>query len=140
MAMATNGAGATLVYDGECPFCSAYVKYVRVRESVGGLKLVDARSGEPPVDEIRRRGYDLDEGMVLVIGNRFYHGADCINALAMLSSESSAFNRLNAAVFKSERLSKLLYPALRFGRNTTLRLLGRRKMGSSADAAAPARE
>jgi len=127
-----TGAGATLVYDGECPFCSAYVRYVRVRDSVGGLRLVDARSGEPPVDEIRRRGLDLDEGMVLVIGDRFYHGAECIHVLALLSGESTLFNRVNAAIFRSAPLSKLLYPVLRLGRNTALRLLGRRKIEQSA--------
>jgi predicted DCC family thiol-disulfide oxidoreductase YuxK len=120
---------AWLVYDGECPFCSAYVKYVRVRDSLGQLHLIDARAGSRLVHEIREAGYDLNDGMVLKVGNSYYHGADCVHALALLSSRSSLFNRLNAAVFASPRLSRIVYPVLRAGRNATLRLLGRTKIG-----------
>lgn len=119
---------AWLVYDGECPFCSAYVKYVRVREHVR-LHLVNARDGGPLVDEIVNRGLDLDEGMVLKMGDRYYHGADCINVLATLSTRSSAFNRINARMFSSPTLARALYPVLRAGRNGALSLLGRRRLG-----------
>ncbi|MDO8342732.1 MAG: heme-binding protein [Cellvibrio sp.] len=30
-----------LVYDGECPACKTYCKYIRIREAVGNLRLVD---------------------------------------------------------------------------------------------------
>jgi predicted DCC family thiol-disulfide oxidoreductase YuxK len=119
---------AWLVYDGECPFCSAYVKYMRVRDGVGQLHLIDARAGSRLVQEIRAAGYDLNDGMVLKVGNSYYHGADCVHALALLSSRSSLFNRLNAAIFASPRLSRIVYPILRAGRNATLRLLGRTKI------------
>jgi len=32
-----------LIYDGECPACNAYCQVVNIRESVGDLRLVDAR-------------------------------------------------------------------------------------------------
>ena len=121
---------AWLVYDGDCPFCRRYVQYVRVRQSVS-LRLVNARDGGALVDEVRRAGLDLDGGMVLKMGDRYYHGADCIHVLALLGSPSDAFNRVNAAIFRSERLSRLLYPVLRAGRNATLRLLGRSKVGAA---------
>lgn len=117
-----------LVYDGNCPFCSAYVRYVRVRESVGKLHLVDAREAHPVVTEVREAGLDLDEGMVLKLGSRLYHGADCIHALAMLSTSSGLFNRVNAAIFRSKGASRVLYPFMRAGRNTALRLLGRGRL------------
>lgn len=128
----TSQDRALLVYDGDCPFCSRYVAYMRLKESVGPIDLVDARQGGPAVEEVRRKGYDLDEGMVLRLGDTYYHGADCVNALALLSSRSGAFNRVNAAIFRSPALSRLLYPALRFGRNCTLRLLGRRRLKDDA--------
>lgn len=115
-----------LVYDGACPFCTAYARYVRVRRSVGILELVDARQGGSLVEEVREAGHDLDQGMVLKMGGRLYHGADCLNVLAMLSSRSGLFNRLNAAIFRSPALSRALYPSLRAGRNLTLALIGRR--------------
>lgn len=122
---------AWLVYDGQCPFCSTYVKFLRVRDSVGTMHLVDARKGGPLVDEIRRAGLDLDEGMALKLGGRLYHGADCIHVLALLSTSSGLFNRTSAAVFRSKALSHRLYPVLRAGRNAALFLLGRKQMRDS---------
>lgn len=120
---------AWLVYDGACPFCSAYVRHVRVREAVGRLRLVDARSGDAAVEQVLARGYDLDRGMVLKLGDRFYHGADCMHVLASLGTRSGAFNRLNAVVFSSPTLSRWIYPVLRTVRNATLLVLGRRRIG-----------
>ena len=120
-----------LVYDGECPVCSTYVRYVRIRESVGTITLIDAREGGPWVRRIQEEGLDLNEGMVLVYGNRIYHGADCIHMLALLSSPSGLFNRANAAIFRRPGLARVLYPVLRSGRNLLLRLLGRSKLEPS---------
>ena len=119
----------TLIYDGECPFCSRYARFVRLKRAVGHLKLVDARTDEADVVEARARGFDLDDGMTLVIGDTYYHGADCLNRLALMSSRSDSFNRLNFLLFRSARFSGICYPLLRAGRNLTLRVLGRPKMG-----------
>ena len=124
----TADAQPVLVYDGECPVCSSYVRYVRVKESAGQLILVNAREGGPWVERVRQAGKDLDEGMVLFYGGRLYHGADCIHMLALLSSSLGPFNRLNAVVFRSPTASKFLYPILRAGRNLLLRLLHRSKL------------
>ena len=124
----SNGEGATIVYDGDCPFCSRYVTMVRLRDSIGPVRLVNARDPDPIVDDLKRQGYDLDQGMVLKMGGRIYHGADCITTLAMLSTSVGAFNRINAALFRSPTASRLLYPAMRAGRGLVLRLLGRTKI------------
>ncbi len=123
---------ARLVYDGECPFCSAYVKHVRLKDACGPVELIDARSGDPIVDQLVKDGYDLDEGMVLLLDGQIYHGDECIHALALMTSPSSLFNRLNARVFSSRRLSAVLYPVLRACRNATLQLMGRRKISQTA--------
>jgi predicted DCC family thiol-disulfide oxidoreductase YuxK len=117
-----------IVYDGQCPFCSRYVQLVRLRETLGQVRPVDARKGGPQVEEVRKAGLDLDEGMVLKLDGRLYHGADCINMLALLSTPSSRFNRWNVALFRSRTASRVLYPVLRTGRNAVLRLLGRSKI------------
>lgn len=118
--------GNFLVYDGDCPFCSAYVKVLRLREALGAdLRLLSARDGGPVVDALVARGYNLDEHFVMVHRGHIYHGAECINRIALLTGESRLFNRINAAIFRSPVLSRVLYPWLRMGRNTTLFLLGR---------------
>ncbi len=98
-----TAAGAWIVYDGECPFCSRYVAMLRLRETLGSIALVNARDGGPEVEEARAAGLDLDEGMVLKFDGRLYHGDDCIHRLALLSTPSGAFNRVNAAPHGAER-------------------------------------
>ena len=123
---------AWIIYDGDCPFCSAYVRMVRLKESLGAVHLLNARDGGPLVDEVQARGLSLDEGMVLKWQGRFYHGADCINMLALMSTPSSAFNRLNGWLFRSPTVSRVMYPVLRAGRNAALFLLGRKKIKYSS--------
>ena len=121
-------AGAVLVYDGDCPVCSAYVRYVRIKESAGALVLVNARDGGPWVARVRQARLDLDEGMVLFYGGRAYHGSDCIHMLALLSTSSGGFNRLNAWLFSRAGIARVLYPLLRACRNLLLRILHRPKL------------
>lgn len=123
-----NADGLVIVYDGECPFCSNYVQVLTLRDTVGKVQLVDARSDHALVSKLQLDGYDLNEGMAALFGGRVYYGAECVNMLALLSSESGVFNRMNNMIFRSGTLSRILYPFLRTGRNITLRLLGRTKI------------
>ncbi len=128
-----EGEQLWLIYDGECPFCSSYVKFVRLQESIGQLNLVDARQGGELVDSIRKNGLDLNEGMVLKHRERLYHGSDCINILALMSTRSGLFNKLNAAIFRNATASRVIYPVLRAVRNVVLRLLGRKKISTQSE-------
>lgn len=121
-----------LLYDGECPFCSSYVSYVRLRETVGPVTLADAREHPQLVAEARSLGYDIDEGMVLKLDGHYYFGGDCIHALSLLTTSSGLFNRLNRSLFKSRTVARLAYPLLRTGRNLALVVLGRRRIGASS--------
>ena len=113
-----------LLYDGDCPFCKSYARLVRLRDALGELRLINARDPSSELDAARQLGYRIDDGMVLCIDGEYFHGDDCINRLALMSSEVSAFNKLNRWVFSSRRRSALLYPILRACRNLTVRLRG----------------
>ena len=57
-----------VVYDGECPFCTAYVKLLRLREAAGKVELVNAREADHPIVlKVRDRGIVLDEEMALML-------------------------------------------------------------------------
>ncbi len=117
-------ADAYIVYDGDCPVCGEYVAHMRLRKALGAVKLVNARDGGPEVAEIEARGLDLDEGMAMKLGGRVYHGADCVHAMALLSSQAGWFNRLNAFLFRSPAFSRAAYPLLAGARRLLLALRG----------------
>ncbi len=107
-----------------------YCQIVRIRESVGDLKIIDARKKSDVLDEITDRGLDIDQGMVLKMGDQLYFGSDAIHALALISSRSGIFNRFNYWMFKSKYISSWLYPMLRFCRNLLLKILGKTKINN----------
>lgn len=126
--MPDTSKAKAIVYDGECPFCSQYVKMLHLQKTIGKVELIDARSSHPLVTELTEKNIDLDEGMAFIDGEDLYYGDECINKLALLSTSSNLFNTFNYCIFRSKTLSKILYPMLKFGRNSTLKLLGRKKI------------
>jgi predicted DCC family thiol-disulfide oxidoreductase YuxK len=127
---ARTSAGPVIVYDGECPFCAAYVRMVRLRTAVGPVTMVDARTGSHPVmAKISAAGLDLDAGMVVALHGQLYHGDAALTVLASLTTPSGLFNRLSGWLFRSPARARVIYPPMVAGRNLTLRLLGRRKLG-----------
>ncbi|NND82078.1 MAG: DUF393 domain-containing protein [Gammaproteobacteria bacterium] len=119
-----------LIYDRECPACHAYCQVVRIRHTVGDLKIVNAREDTAVMDEITAAGLDIDQGMVLKVGDQLHYGAAAIHALALMSSRSGLFNRFNYWVFRSPAASAMLYPLLRSCRNLLLKLLGKSKINN----------
>ena len=113
-----------LVYDGECPMCNNYAHFLNLKQSVKELILIDARQGGPLVDEIRSLPHDLDDGMVVKIGERYYIGHEALNVLALLSGSHGVFSRINRLVFSSQLTARLGYPWLKLGRRLLLRLKG----------------
>ena len=119
-----------LVYDRECPACNAYCQVVRIKESVGDLRIVDARENSEVMNEITAQGLDIDQGMVLKMGGQLYYGADAIHALALIGSRSGILNRLNYWLFKSKKISKILYPLFKVSRNLLLKILRKTKINN----------
>ncbi|WP_293759420.1 DCC1-like thiol-disulfide oxidoreductase family protein [uncultured Paraglaciecola sp.] len=122
-----------LVYDRECPACNAYCKVVKIRESVGDLRIVDARKNSEVMNEITAQGLDIDQGMVLKMGEQLYYGADAIHTLALIGSRSGILNRLNYWMFKSKIISRVFYPLLRASRNLLLKILKKTKINNLKD-------
>ncbi len=127
-----SGTGPVIVYDGDCPLCSRYVRMARLRESAGPVTLINAREADhPTVAAIHRAGLDLDAGMVVILDGQMHHGAQAMALLSALTTRSGPFNRLMRLAFGSPRRARLLYPPLVFGRLLLLRLLGRGRIGSA---------
>jgi predicted DCC family thiol-disulfide oxidoreductase YuxK len=119
-----------IYYDGDCPFCTRYVSYLRLKEAVGAPMLVDLRQDEAARSRLSDAGYDVDQGMVAEIDGRFYHGDDAVHALSLAAGPSGTLNRLTAGIFANPTVARIAYPVMRAGRNLTLDLLGRRPMAA----------
>ena len=103
-----------LVYDGACPFCRAYVRQPRFTTRAGQrLRLVDGREAPELVDRMRRGGCDLDEGMILVDGDRRYHGAAAMTRLEAMATGSGRLDRLARWLASNPARARRLYPWLR---------------------------
>lgn len=113
-----------LVYDDECPVCRTYCRRVRIEQSVGRLHLVDARQPGPLMDEITAAGLDIDQGMVLKLGQARYYGADAMHMLTLISTRTGWFNRLCFLFFGSRPGAHVFYPLGKAFRNLVLKLLG----------------
>jgi predicted DCC family thiol-disulfide oxidoreductase YuxK len=108
-----------IVYDGACPFCTAYVSLLRLRERMQ-VELLSARSTDERINEFLALGYRLDDGMLVQIDGLIYVGADAMHQLAIISNQYGIFNRIQRFVFSRKWLAYLLYPLLRLGRRLVL--------------------
>jgi hypothetical protein len=63
--------------------------------------------------------------MVLKMGDKFYYGADAINALALISSRSDLFNHINHWLFRSKRRADFIFPVMMKFRKIMLKLSGK---------------
>ena len=87
-----------IVYDGACPFCNAYVRLLRLKAQIGEVELLNARDADARIAHYQQQGFDLDQGMLVVLGDVVHSGADAMQVLASCSTPSAWFNRCNAAL------------------------------------------
>jgi predicted DCC family thiol-disulfide oxidoreductase YuxK len=119
-----------LLYDGDCPACSAYVAMARLRQLYPDLQILSARTEPDLVAHLRRIGYEINDGMVLSLGGKIYYAAEATRMIATLGRESSS--RLRRVVLGSigtAPWARPLYPWLNRGRLLLLRILGRKPIG-----------
>ena len=109
-----------LIYDGDCILCRNSAKALKIRKAVGRIEIINARNSHPLVTEASASGYNLNEGILVKFNNNYYYGADALNFLALISSSSDLFNKLNSFIFKSKWLSACSYPLFKAIRNTLL--------------------
>ena len=112
-----------IIYDGACPFCRAYVRLHRLRQDIGTVELLSARDADDRIAHFQAQGFDLDQGMLVVMGDVVHSGAEAMQVLASCSTSLGWFNRCNRWIFSSRCLSRLIYPMLRAGRRIALFLL-----------------
>ena len=118
-----------LLYDGEFPACSSYVAFSRLRRLHPSLKVLDAR-GEPAlVEELRGRGYEINEGMVMQLDGEIFFGAEATRQIARHAREGGVLRRALLDAIGDAPWSRALYPLLNRCRRLLLVMLGRKLIG-----------
>ena len=116
-----------LLYDGECPACSAYVAMSRLRQLYPDLRVMSARDQPALVAELRQAGYEINEGMVLALDGQLHFGPEATRTIAVMGRASPSLWRRGAlALIGTAPWARPLYPWLNRCRQLLLRMLGRK--------------
>ena len=128
----TDTGPSVIVYDGECVFCANYVRFLKLKDAIGPVELLDARSDDPRVKRYWSDGYDLNQGMLFIHRGRTYHGDEAINVLAGLSSDlwSSTGSMGSCCPIPGPRSCSIL---LKLGRRLVLLLRGKKLLTHPTD-------
>ncbi|RYA23785.1 hypothetical protein CRU96_05975 [Malaciobacter halophilus] len=105
-----------LYYDKDCPFCSKYATFLKLKEN-HKLTIYNARDNKELMNDFYKKGFDINRGFIILIDDLvLIQGSD---ALAYL--DNIAKNRL--FIFRSSKLMFLIYPIFKFLRKIILFLL-----------------
>ncbi len=103
----------TFIYDGECPFCNHFAELLELKSKINNIKILDGRKNLSLIKSLLEKGYDLDQGAILLKNDDIFHGAKAINTICNeVKNPSSNLLKILSSVFKSHKRTKLLFPFL----------------------------
>jgi predicted DCC family thiol-disulfide oxidoreductase YuxK len=109
-----------LLYDGECPACRAYVAMSRLRQKYPALAVWNAREQPDKVAAWRAKGFDVNEGMILVLDGRIHFGAEATRMIALIGGAESLPAQGFLWTVGLAPWARALYPLLNRGRQLLL--------------------
>tara|TARA_B100000212_G_C27028809_1_gene386418 strand:+ start:96 stop:485 length:390 start_codon:yes stop_codon:yes gene_type:complete len=111
----------TFIYDGECPFCNHFAELLELKSKVNNISILDGRKNPELIKDMLIKGYDLDNGAILLKNDEIFHGADAINTICKLIKEpSSKLLEILSATFKSSERTRFIFPFLVIARRLAL--------------------
>ena len=103
----------TFIYDGECPFCNHFAELLELKSKIKDISILDGRKNPKLIRDLLIKGYDLDNGAILLKDEDIFHGADAINAICKLIKEpSSKLLEVLSEIFKSSKRTRFIFPFL----------------------------
>ena len=113
------------LYDGECPFCNHFSELLELRSGLPDLTIKNARDNLPEMKSLLERGYDLDNGAILLKGDEVLHGAQAINWIcSQITKPSDELLKLIALTFSSKLRTDVIFPLLILARRILLFVKG----------------
>ncbi len=113
------------LYDGECPFCNHFSELLELRSGLPEITIMNARDNLPEMKILLQKGYDLDDGAILLKGDEILHGAQAINWIcSQITKPSDQLLKLIAFTFSSKLRTDLTFPLLLLARRSLLFIKG----------------
>ena len=108
-----NEPNFTFIYDGECPFCNHFAELLELRSKVNNISILDARKEPKLVKELLSKGFDIDQGAVLLNEDKIFHGHEAINRICnQINNPSSKLLKILTMTFKSSKRAQFIFPFL----------------------------
>ena len=103
----------TFIYDGDCPFCNHFAELLELKSKIKNISILDGRKNPKIINSLLEKGYDIDNGAILLKGDEIFHGAEAINKICnQISNPSGKLLKLLSIIFKSDKRTKFIFPFL----------------------------
>jgi predicted DCC family thiol-disulfide oxidoreductase YuxK len=113
----------TLYYDKQCPFCSKYANFLKLKENFE-ITLKDARQN---LDEISLicENLNINDGFIVVYKNECFQGAKALAFLNSAVDKTTFLGKLHFLFRYDNSFSNLLYKLFFIWRKIILFILGK---------------
>ncbi|GAB1267244.1 hypothetical protein NBRC116493_04970 [Aurantivibrio infirmus] len=118
-----------LLYDRQCPVCRYFADTYELTND--HIELVNAREQSAILKRAADRNFDVNNGIVLVVGESFYFAEDAMVQLVNRQHFPGPIGFVIGRIFKYPRLAKLVNPILVFLRKILLKLLGKQQISKN---------
>ncbi len=109
------------IYDGECPFCNHFAQLIELQSSIPSLQILDGRQDLSVLRSFYKKGYDLNNGAILINDGHIMHGAEAVNWIcSQMNKPSDLLLEILRIIFKSDKRTQILFPLLLWGRRISL--------------------
>ncbi|KGG35819.1 DCC1-like thiol-disulfide oxidoreductase family protein [Prochlorococcus sp. SS52] len=113
------------IYDGECPFCKHFAELLELKSGLPDIFILNARENLPEITSLLNRGYDIDNGAILLKDEEVLHGANAINWIcSRIDKPSDSLLKILSIVFFSKKRTNFIFPLLIIARRFALLLKG----------------
>ena len=114
------------IYDGDCPFCNHFAQLLELKSNLPTIEILDGRKNLALLSQLYSKGYDLNNGAILINNGIIMHGADAINWICSeIKEPSDSLLELLKIIFISNKRTKFLFPFLLWGRRISLIFKGK---------------
>lgn len=120
----TEKTSAILYYDGECPICSHFAAYARLRKTLE-FELTNAREHPDKLREFKKQGVDINSGMILDMEGTLYHGEKAMVVLETFINSRGPLDNVLKFLYSSPAFMRFAYPVLKALRIFLMRMMGR---------------